>query len=100
MLNIRFDGKLDYLIDNIGFVNVSRNAGFTVPYKTGKQKYSLIFVESGEMNYYFTKNKKNDRQRRIYCTQNPQNINSSETFFKLKFNQYFCKISSIFLSSL
>jgi len=59
MLNIRFDGKLDYLIDNIGFVNVSRNAGFTVPYKTGKQKYSLIFVESGEMNYYFTKNKKN-----------------------------------------
>lgn len=67
MLNIRFDGKLDYLIDNIGFVNVSRNAGFTFPYKTGKQKYSLIFVESGEMNYYFTKNKKNDRQRRIYC---------------------------------
>ena len=58
MLNIRFDGKLDYLIDNIGFVNVSRNAGFAVPYKTGKQKYSLIFVESGEMNYYFTKNKK------------------------------------------
>jgi len=59
MLDIRFDGKLDYIIDDIGFVNVLRNANFTVPYKTGKEKYSLIFVENGEMNYYFTQNKKN-----------------------------------------
>lgn len=59
MLDIRFNGKLDYIIDYIGFVNVSRNAGFTFPYKNGKEKFSLIFVEYGEMNYYFTKTKEN-----------------------------------------
>lgn len=57
MQDIRFDGKLNYIIDNIGFVNVLRNDNFTVPYKTGKERYSLIFVEGGEMNCYFTKNK-------------------------------------------
>lgn len=58
MLDIRFDGKLDYLIDNIGFVNVSRDKDFTFPYKTGKERHSLIFVENGEINYYFTQNQK------------------------------------------
>lgn len=57
MQDIRFDGKLDYIIDNIEFVKVLRNADFTFPYKNGKEKYSLIFVENGEMNYYFTKEK-------------------------------------------
>ena len=59
MQEIRFDGKVDYIIDNIGFVHVLRNADFTVPYKAGKERHSLIFVESGEMNYYFTENQKN-----------------------------------------
>lgn len=57
MQDIRFDGKLDFIINNIEFVNVLRNANYTFPYKDGKAKYSLIFVESGEMNYYFTKTK-------------------------------------------
>lgn len=57
MQDIRFDGKLDYIIDNVEFVNVLRNANYTFPYKNGKEKYSLIFVENGEMNYYFTKTK-------------------------------------------
>ncbi len=59
MQDIHFDGKLDYIIDNIGFVNVLRNSGFTVPYKAGKNKHSLVFIENGEMNYYFTENRKN-----------------------------------------
>ena len=59
MQDIRFDGKLDYIIDNIGYVKVLRNADFIVPYKIGKERYSLIYVENGEMNYYFIKNKEN-----------------------------------------
>ena len=39
------------------FVKVLRNANYTFPYRNGKEKYSLIFVESGEMNCYFTKTK-------------------------------------------
>ena len=30
MQDIRFDGKLDYIIDNIEFVNVLRNANYTL----------------------------------------------------------------------
>ena len=55
MQDIHFSGKLDYIIDDIRFVNVLRNAGFTVPFKNGKRSHSLIFVENGEMDYYFTK---------------------------------------------
>ena len=59
MQDIRFDGKLDYIIDNISFVNVLRNSNFTFPVRTGKEKYTLIFVENGELNYFFTKNRTN-----------------------------------------
>ena len=55
MLNIRFNGNLDYIIDSVGYVNVMRNSNFTVPYKTGKPRYTIIFVESGEMKYFFEK---------------------------------------------
>ena len=57
MKDIRFNGKLDYIIDNIRFVNVLRNADFVFPYRKGKRQYSLRYVENGEMNYYFTKTK-------------------------------------------
>ncbi|MBR0277856.1 MAG: hypothetical protein IJQ50_05305, partial [Clostridia bacterium] len=57
MQDIRFNGNLDYIINNVEFVNVLRNANFTFPYKNGKKKHSLIFVENGEMNYYFTQTK-------------------------------------------
>jgi len=56
MQDIRFDGKLDYMIDNISFVNVLRKANFTFPVRTGKEQYTFIFVESGELNYFFTRN--------------------------------------------
>jgi len=53
MQDIRTDGKLDYMLDNIGFVNVLRNANYTFPYKNGKDRYSVIFVENGQIDYYF-----------------------------------------------
>lgn len=30
-----------------------RNNGYTFKYKSGKEKYSLIYVENGELEYYF-----------------------------------------------
>ena len=59
MQDIRFDGKLDYIIDNISFVNVLRNSSFTFPFRAGKGKYTLIFVENGELNYFFTQDRTN-----------------------------------------
>lgn len=55
MKSIRYNGKLDFKIDNIGYVKVMRDENFTVPYKSGKDKYSLILPESGSMSYHFTK---------------------------------------------
>jgi len=54
MKDIRFDGQLDYKIDNLGFVKVMRNAGFEFMYRTGKDRYSLIVVQNGSIEYRFT----------------------------------------------
>lgn len=55
MKSIRYNGKLDFKIDNIGYVKVMRDENFTVPYRSGKDKYSLILPESGSISYHFTK---------------------------------------------
>jgi len=54
MKDIRFDGKIDYRIDNLGFVKVLRNAGFEFLYRNGKDRYSFIVVQSGSIEYHFT----------------------------------------------
>ena len=82
MQDIRFNGKLDYIIDNIGLVNVSRSAGFTFPYKNGKDKYSLVFVENGEMNYYFTKSKTVIKMPKDSVLFIPKNIPYIATYLK------------------
>lgn len=53
MKRISFDGKLNYHIDNIGFINVLRNKGYTVPYKNGKTKYTFVLVIDGKLNCFF-----------------------------------------------
>ena len=53
MEDIRFDGKLDCKIDNIGYVSVLRNENYIFEYKTGKERYSFIYVENGELEYSF-----------------------------------------------
>lgn len=55
MEDVRFDGKLDYKIDNIGYVRVLRNENYIFEYKTGKERYSFVYVESGELEYSFPK---------------------------------------------
>ncbi len=58
MKDIRFDGGLDFVINKIGFVNVLRDENFVFEYKTGKKFFSFIYVESGELEYYFKNVKK------------------------------------------
>ncbi len=58
MEDIRYLGKLDYRIENVGFVSVVRNKDFTFEYKKGKKKFSFIYVETGELEYYFEKDSK------------------------------------------
>ena len=58
MEDIRFDVNLDYQINNVGYVSVLRNENFVFEYKTGKERYSFIYVEQGELEYYFSQNKK------------------------------------------
>ncbi len=58
MKRICFEKTFDYLINNIGYVNVLRNAGYCSSFQKGKCRYTFVFVTSGEMNYYFP-NKKN-----------------------------------------
>ncbi len=58
MEDIRFNGNLDFRFHNVGFVSVLRNNGYTYEYKNGKARYSFIYVENGEMDYYFEHDKK------------------------------------------
>ena len=58
MQDIRFLGKPDFKIENPGFVCVMRDEDFTFEYKKGKKKHSLIYVENGNLEYFFKKDKK------------------------------------------
>lgn len=55
MKEIRFDTKSDCRLGNIGFISVLRNSGHTVEYKTGKERFSFIYVEKGALEYSFYK---------------------------------------------
>ena len=51
--DVRYDGELAYSISNLGFVSVVRNKDFSFPYKSGKNRNSLIYVEKGSLRYHF-----------------------------------------------
>ena len=53
MRNFRYSDSLGYHIDNIGYASVERNEGYTVPYKEGKKRPSVIMLEEGAMRYAF-----------------------------------------------
>lgn len=53
MENISFDGKLEYKIDNVGYLQVVRNANHFFEYKKGKEMFSFIYVKEGEIEYTF-----------------------------------------------
>lgn len=53
MNDIRFNAKDNIELINIGFVNVKRNQNHTFEYKYGKDRFSLIYVENGALQYDF-----------------------------------------------
>lgn len=57
MYDIRFDGKFEFILDNIGFVNAERNENHIFEYKNGKDRFSFIFVEKGSLEYTFASKK-------------------------------------------
>lgn len=48
-------GELDYIIDNIDLMDITRNSGFINHFRNGKEKHSLIFTHSGGLEYRFEK---------------------------------------------
>jgi AraC-like DNA-binding protein len=53
MEDIRYSDRPDFIIDSIDFISVVRNAGFVFNAPEDNEKYSMIFVERGELEYYF-----------------------------------------------
>lgn len=57
MEDIRYSGDLHYEISNLGFVSVVRNENFVFPYKNGKPTFTFVFVQRGQMDYFFPETK-------------------------------------------
>ena len=61
MNDIRFNTDLCYTIKYPGYVSVVRNENFVFSYKEGKKAFSFIFVQRGELEYYFQESKQTIR---------------------------------------
>lgn len=53
MKDVVFSFKEEFEIFNICFVSVIRDKNYTFEYKNGKDRFSLIFVENGALEYDF-----------------------------------------------
>ncbi|MBR7133341.1 MAG: helix-turn-helix domain-containing protein [Clostridia bacterium] len=58
MEDIRFGGNSEFSVNKVGFVSVMRDENFTFEYKNGKELNSFIYVENGELEFYFYETKK------------------------------------------
>ena len=54
MNDIRFQGHLEFNIENIGYVSVQRDKNYFFEYKKGKEMYSFIYVADGHLSYTLT----------------------------------------------
>lgn len=82
MQDVRFYGNLNLTIKEPGFVNITRGANYEYAFKKGKELYSFIFIQHGEMEYYF-----NTLQRTILLRKNdvlfiPKNLPYVATYRK------------------
>ena len=82
MQDIRFDGHLNLTIENPGFANLTRKANHEYAFKNGKSLYSFIFVQHGELEYYF-----NTLKKKILLVKNdvlfvPKNLPYKATYCK------------------
>lgn len=53
MNDIRFDTTAQYNLFHTGYVQVIRDENYTFEYKKGKDRFSLIYVETGSLHYIF-----------------------------------------------
>lgn len=53
MEDIRFDGGTDLKINNLGFISVVRKKNFSFDANRGKENFSFVFVQKGEIKYDF-----------------------------------------------
>ena len=57
MEDIRFDGGIGLKINNVGFINVKREKNYFFEFPDGKESFTFVFVQKGEMKYdFFTTN--------------------------------------------
>ena len=82
MEDIRFSGHLSFEIVEPGFVQVERSANYRFSYKTGKAAYSFIFVQKGEMDYYFIPLKKHVRLEKNMGIFIPKNLPYTATYMQ------------------
>lgn len=54
MEDIRFSTQINFDINNVGYISVVRNKGFSIRFKAGKPIYSFVYVKKGKMKYDFS----------------------------------------------
>ncbi|MBQ8342469.1 MAG: helix-turn-helix transcriptional regulator [Clostridia bacterium] len=82
MQDIRFDGHLNLIITEPGFVQVARKANHEFTYKNGKKWYSFIFVQHGELLYHFNTLKKDILLQKNDVLFIPKNLPYTATYQK------------------
>ena len=53
MKEFRLSGNLDFQINDISYVRISRAGGFALRHKMGKERFSLVLTVKGRMRYTF-----------------------------------------------
>ncbi len=53
MEDIRFSTQINFEINNVGYISVVRNKGFSIQFKSGKPIFSFVYVKRGKMKYVF-----------------------------------------------
>lgn len=84
MEDFRHDENLVFTIRKVGFVNVTRNENFTFEYKNGKDLYSFVYVEDGEIEYYFYKTKERLKLKKGNCLFIPKQFPYKTKYLKNK----------------
>lgn len=54
MEDIRFSTQINFDINNVGYISVVRNKGFSIQFKSGKTIFSFVYVKKGKMRYAFS----------------------------------------------
>lgn len=54
MEDIRFSTQINFDINDVGYISVVRNKGFSIQFKSGKPIFSFVYVKKGKMKYIFS----------------------------------------------